>query len=126
MFARRISAAFLVLAVALCGCHTLGERGTTAYLSGQSEARHALAGGRLELETCGLPADWTPEYERLLLERYGIQTRPVAGCIVTDQILDHERGYNEVMRDEIQRRFGSRIWKETIRDAQKTHENKID
>jgi hypothetical protein len=126
MLAPKISAALSVLAVALCGCHSLGKKGTTAYLSGQSEARNTLAGGRLELETCGLPSDWTPGYERLLLERYGIQTRTVAGCIVTDQILDHERGYNEVMRDEIQRRFGSRIWKETIRDAQKTHANKID
>src|SRR5215813_14050164 len=126
MLAAKSSGFWLLVAALLCGCDTLGKKGTASYISGQSQAKHDLEEGRLELETAGLPGAWTLDYERLLLERYGIRSRAVAGCLVNDQILDHARGYNEVMEREAERRFGNAIWKQTKREAQKGHENKGD
>jgi hypothetical protein len=41
-----------------------------------------------------------------LRNRYGIETRVVAGCVVDESILGHERGYNVVSAAEIKRCLG--------------------
>lgn len=89
-----------------------------AYLAGRSEARRDLQRGHLVTESAGLPLEWTEEYIQLLRQRYGIEDRTLAGCVIDDKITGHIRGYNEVSQVEITRRFGSDVFDRTAKEAQ--------
>ena len=76
----------------------------TAYQRGKADARKDIAAGVLAVETFGLGAGG--RHVQLVRERFGIDTRIVAGCGVNDEILGHAAGYNKVSEAEIDRRFG--------------------
>jgi len=86
---------------------------------GRSDARADLSAGKLALESFGLPAPWAGTYARLLRERYGIEKRSVAGCVVDSGIVSHADGFNEVMRAEIKRRFGVDVFERTAAEAKR-------
>ena len=94
----------------------------SAYRLGGADARRTLVEGHLELETYGLQPGWNDRYEMLLLNRYGVKTRGVAGCISDHQTREHARGYNEVMSAEVERRFGPDVWERTEREARGLNE----
>jgi hypothetical protein len=71
------------------------------------------------IETFGLPPPSDDDYARLLDERYHIQIKRVAGCVPDDKIVGHAKGYNEVSKAEIQRRFGSDVLEKTQAEVQK-------
>lgn len=73
------------------------------------EAEQDIRRGHLELRTHGLPAPSRNEYARLLGERLGVALVPVAGCVVTSQLLAEVEAYNRVMEREIERRHGRGI-----------------
>lgn len=77
------------------------------YERGKRNARAAIARGHLGLETFGYPLACLDEYAKILSRDYGVQLHKVAGCMVEYSILEHARGYNEVMSAEITRRFGA-------------------
>ena len=95
------------------------------YQAGSVEARHDLATGKLAVETYGFPVECSSEYAQLLRERHGIELRPVAGCVVDARIAGHARGYNEIMMPEIERRFGTNVWQQTMADAQRLYARKV-
>jgi hypothetical protein len=107
-----------LLCILATGCASLSER------SGRADARRDLANGVLAKERFGLPVVCINEYSELLRERYRIELRSVAGCVVDSRILGHARGYNGVMVAEIERRFGTNIWGATMSDALKQYEDK--
>jgi hypothetical protein len=78
----------------------------SAYRTGRADAERDVAAGILAIEESGLGSG-TGHSVRLLRERYGIEIRAVAGCIVNERILGHEAGYNAVSEAEIGRRVGS-------------------
>lgn len=78
----------------------------SAYRAGEAQARKDIAAGILVIEESGLGAGGGPEVQRILLERYHIELRAVAGCVVDESIIGHEAGYNAVSEPEIDRRFG--------------------
>lgn len=88
-------------------------------IPGRVDAMNDLRSGRLVLETAGLPAPESGEYWQLLKDRYQIEMRGVAGCIVDSSDINHIHGYNAVMTAAIDRRFGKgtldRAWKEAQR-----------
>jgi hypothetical protein len=77
----------------------------SAYRTGRAHAERDVAAGILAIEESGLGAG-TGHSVRLLRERYGIEIRAIAGCIVDENILGHEAGYNAVSEAEIDRRVG--------------------
>lgn len=79
---------------------------TDAYVRGRAEAERDLAAGRWRLLTYGYPAPSRELYAQAL-RRDGIELEAVAGCVVTEPIREHTRGYNEVMRDAIGRLLGA-------------------
>ena len=83
------------------------------------DARADLRDGKLITETAGFQAPWLSTNTRLLRERYGIELRMVAGCVVTPKILGHIHGYNEVMDVEIERRFGRNVFERTATEAER-------
>lgn len=81
-------------------------RGVMAYHAGRLEAKKDIRNGRLIVEECGLGAGVGPHVTRLQ-EKYGIEIRATAQCIVDEQILGHLAGYNSISEPEIARRFGA-------------------
>jgi hypothetical protein len=90
-----------------------------AYTAGRSEAMNDIKANKLIIEVSGLPAPWSGEYTKLLADKYRIQLKTVAGCIVDSKIVGHERGYNEISVAEIERRFGHGALEKSAEDLQK-------
>jgi hypothetical protein len=96
-----------------------------AYEAGRREAGRDIREGRLIIEMYGGPPPiWLAECAKLLEQRYGVRLKDIAGCVVDFQIEGHERGYNEVSRAEIQRRFGRDVVEETKAEVKKRLEEK--
>ena len=93
-----------------------------AYQAGRADAEQDVCVGRLAIEVFGLPSFWESDYANILEQRYHIQIKRVAGCCVNDQIIDHARGYNEVMEAEIQRRFGAGVLEKVEAEAEANRE----
>jgi hypothetical protein len=78
----------------------------SAYLAGRTEAKKDVGTGVLVIEESGFGAGGGPHVQRILRDRYGVEIRGVAGCVVNERIMGHEDGYNSVSQSEIDRRFG--------------------
>jgi hypothetical protein len=78
---------------------------TNAYLSGRVEAIKDIKHGHLVIEECGFGAGIGHRVQ-ILHDRYGIELKPTAQCIVNSRILGHECGYNSISKPEIARRYG--------------------
>ena len=100
------------------------RRAQKDYPIGKAEAQHDLADGRLAYETYGLPAPYFDEIVQLFRERYEVELRLTGGCVVIAQISEHARGYNEIMKPEIERRFGTNVWARTEADAEALYKTK--
>lgn len=66
----------------------------------------------------GLPAEWVPEYTRLLKQKYGVESGG-EGCIVSQSFLAYAEEYNSTARSAAIQRFGRDIFKETMDEAQR-------
>jgi hypothetical protein len=80
-------------------------------------ARFDTAQGRYEVLGYGLPVPWRDDYARLLRQRYGIRFRPVAGCIVSEELRSYVEGYNKVSGAAAERKFGNNIFSKTADEA---------
>src|SRR6266576_313749 len=87
------------------------------WTSGAQEAQQDIQRGHLELRGYGLPARWVPDYVRLLNDRLGVRFNAVAGCRVSSRLLKHSNEYNEVMTQEIERRYGTGILEKLADEA---------
>ena len=97
----------------------------TAFIRGESLARFDVARGRYLELGYGLPAPWVPEYARLLRERYGVEHRAVAGCLVSKSLISFVRAYNSVSTAAAKRRFGHDIFQESCNDAKRSWEQQV-
>ena len=91
----------------------------SAPLRGYLTAEFDLLRGTYALLGYGLSPSWRPEYARLLRERYGVQYRPVAGCVVSQDLVWYVGAYNRVTMAAATHRFGHDIFKETADEAAK-------
>lgn len=91
---------------------TAGARGTL-------EARLDLERGRYAILAYGLPPGGRDEYTRLLRERYGIERRQIALCIVDRSTVAFADSYNHVSVAAAQKKFGQEIFEQTWQDAQR-------
>jgi hypothetical protein len=53
----------------------------------------------------------------LLRERYGIEERVVAGCVVSQSLLAYVQGYNRASMSAANHKFGRDVFQETDADA---------
>jgi hypothetical protein len=81
------------------------SRYSLAWWAGRTEAEKDVAKGILAREVYGFGAGGG-HAAKILRERYHIETRPVADCIVDEKIVGHATGYNEISEKEIDRRVG--------------------
>jgi hypothetical protein len=94
-------------------------------LRGSVAAHIDVARGRYEIQTFGLPAPWSRQYTRLLYDRYGVRSRPVAGCVVSGTQVSYVDAYDSVVADAAIRRFGHDIFAECAADAVKAFEKDV-
>ncbi len=92
---------------------------------GMAEARRDLSNGVLIVKTAGLPSPDRTDYKQLLQERCDAALQPIAGCIVTSELLAYMDGYNEVSTAAIRQRFGKDIFEELNRDARTRYEKRV-
>jgi hypothetical protein len=84
---------------------------TAAYRQGRSEAKIDLAIGHLRYRTYGMPRVWHgPDlYAQHLRNDYNIELVTVAGCVVTQDLVNRTRGYNDTALPVIEERYGKNI-----------------
>lgn len=92
------------------GCATFSDYSHASYRQGKADAMRDINANILATEVYGFGASKDSEWGRLLKQRYAIEQRVVAGCIVNEKITGHAKGYNEVSHQEIERRLGKDIW----------------
>jgi hypothetical protein len=92
---------------------------------GRAQAESDIAVGKLCVKTYGLPAPWSQKYEALVKEKYGVEFDTVAGCVVSDELVERTAGYNEPMLREIRRQFGPDALEKLTEEARARHEQKI-
>ena len=99
----------------------------TACLRGQLAAHYDVARGHQLQLIYGLPSLMDPVYARVLRERYGIEMRTVAGCIISTSLRSYADGYNEVSVAAANRKWGRDVfedsWKEAARIWAQTHQD---
>lgn len=102
-------AKFSVLLIALlfhCGCASTKVSSSRA---GATDAKREIQSGSLALERYGFAAGVSTASDAYL-SSLGVEIRPVAGCVVNDQIIGHASGFNRVMRRAIKDRFGTDVF----------------
>jgi hypothetical protein len=85
-----------------------------ALVRGQREALSDIARGHYQVLGYGLSVahpESYPEYV-CLRERYGINFRAVAGCVVTDSLVSYADGYNAITIAAANRKFGHDVFLE--------------
>jgi len=90
---------------------------TSGGIRGQLVAYFDVARGRYEILSLGLLAPTHHEFARILRDRYGIEDRVVAGCVVSPTLLAYAEGYNRVSMPAANRKFGRDVFKESMTEA---------
>ena len=93
--------------------------GPFATIRGSLAARVDIHRGRYQVLGYGLPSPSRPEYARCLRERYGIEFRTVAGCIVSDSLISYVNGYHSVVAESTTQKFGHDVFEECAKEANK-------
>lgn len=88
------------------------------YADGKREALRDLDAGKLVLKTYGMPSGSRRTYADIIRSEYGIELWAVAGCVVSQELVENARGYNEVMMLAIDDRFGAEVLDSASRRAE--------
>ena len=107
------------LAVTLLVTGLMASQGSER-MRGEASAKSDIAHGRYRELTYGLPGPGRLEYTRVLRERYGIEVRVVAGCVVPPTLIDYVAGYNSVSMAAAKRKFGRNVFREAGDEARRT------
>jgi hypothetical protein len=96
----------------------------SASMRGRWVARFDLARGHYVVLGYGLPPRGIAEYKQILQERYGVEYRQVALCIVSESLVSYADAYDEVSAAAIESRFGHDIFKKSWDEANRKWEDK--
>jgi hypothetical protein len=95
----------------------------SAHIRGQFAARNDISRGHYRILAAGTPAPERAVYVRLMRERYGVEVRIVAGCVVSESLFAYTQGYNAVSREAVERRFGKDVFEATLAEAIKVSQD---
>ena len=91
----------------------------SAGIRGQLRARYDVKRGHYRILAYGLLGGGSLEYKALLHDRYGIEVKIVAGCIVTPTLVSYADAYNRESVAAAKRKFGHDVFKECSDEATK-------
>jgi len=83
-----------------------------AFQAGKTQALKDFKSGRYLRLVYGLRSEARSEPDRFLENRYQVKTVAIAGCIVTEGLLNGAQGYNETMQALLIAKHGKDIFKE--------------
>jgi hypothetical protein len=106
--------AFFALLVALAEAWSI-----MAPTRGRRAAQFDVERGHYRILSYGLPPSWLPEYARLLKERYDVDLYPVAGCIVSKDLVSYVDAYDEISASAVNHKFGRNVFEESAEEARK-------
>ena len=109
-------AAWVLVILGLIVCAELA-REYTAPMRGRLAARFDVWRGHYVVLAYGLPSPWRPRYAQLLRERYSIEVRTVAFCIVSKTLRDYADSYDAVSEAAANQKFGGDVFKESAEVA---------
>jgi hypothetical protein len=89
----------------------------TAPMRGRLMAHYDVWRGHYAVLAYGLPSPWRPRYSQLLRERYGVEVRTVALCIVSETLRSYADSYDEVSAASANQKFGHDVFKECAEAA---------
>lgn len=78
------------------------------YEKGEADAVSDIAKGKLIIKRYGLTPGVSPESLKELKEKYGIEYFEY-GCVVSANLIEYVKGYNEISGAEIKRKFGDKF-----------------
>lgn len=94
-----------IVRVIECTAYKLNQH-SADYHAGALQALLDVQNGRLVNRNYGLRSSVNDIIDARLLKDYGIETEIVAGCEVSEQLVEETAGYNDAMRETIVERFG--------------------
>ena len=92
-----------------------------AYEKGRKQAHEELAQHTLAIQQFGLPAPWVIEYVNRLRTDYHINVR-MTGCVITEESISFQQGFNAVMMDEIEKQYGKDMLPKVAAESRKRYE----
>jgi hypothetical protein len=110
----------LITFLAGAACYSYGS-----YYGGKIEAYLDVMRGAYSIRTYGTPDGWIIQSKDILSNEFGIDVVVVAGCIVSGELREKSRGYNDVMEAAIEERYGRGILERLWRRAQSEYQKKL-
>jgi hypothetical protein len=92
------------------------------YQGGKLQAKKDLQQGILKIKNLGLLTTTHISYSKLLREHYGIEFVDY-GCIGTADLAESIRGYNDVSKEEIEKRYGPGVLEKAFAQAAGNYPN---
>jgi hypothetical protein len=96
----------------------------SASARGRWVARFDLARGHYVVLGYGLPPRGVAEYKQILRERYSVEYRQVALCIVSRSLVSYADAYDQVSAAAIENKFGHDVFKKSWDEADRKWEDK--
>lgn len=109
-------AAWVLGILGLVVCADL-SREYTAPMRGRLAAHFDVWRGHYVVLAYGLPSPWRPQYAQLLRDRYGIEVRTVAFCIVSKTLRSYADSYDAVSEAAANQKFEHDVFKESAEVA---------
>ena len=106
---RKIALVFGILALVVC---VELVREYTASMRGRLTAHFDVWRGHYVVLAYGLPPPRRHQYAQLMRERYGIEIRTVALCIVSETLRSYVDSFDEVSHTAANQKFGHDVFKE--------------
>ena len=91
---------------------------------GRVDAEDDFLNGKLAILSYGLPVAWSADYAALLRRKHEIELRAVAGCMVSQRLVEYVAAYNEVMERHIRTIHGPDVFTLAQRDARFAYETR--
>lgn len=110
----------LITFLAGVACYSYGS-----YYGGKFEAHLDVMSGAFSIRTYGTSDGAIVQYRDILSNEFGIDVIVVGGCIVSRELQEKSRGYNDVMEAAMEKRYGrgilERLWRRARSEYQKKH-----
>lgn len=113
---KNLLATILILAVSAHGCGLekfpdfMNLDKATAAATARKQAEADFVAGKYRILIYGEPGPPTPAEQRLA--KKGVQAKAIAGCKVSEGILEGARVYNEIMREKLKAKLGTDVFDE--------------
>lgn len=99
-------------------CFVTWEREAPGRERGKAAAEINVRSGKLMILAYGLRSEGFRRFQQILQERYGIEVKPVAGCVVSEDLVEFADAFNHVTAEAARKNYGHDVVAEANREAE--------